>query len=342
MKQMHKPTALLLAISLFFAVFAFSASAVTTSDLDSAVTAMLGAEGYPNRESAYQTAVDIYNGLTDEEKTQVATLYAKIQEVRAELDSIKTTALEFISLVAEISDVAVGDRMGVIERAENLIIDPTYPGVAEAKEILAQIKESHTLLIENCLAFIDAVAAVEQLSAEEYIELKAAIAEAKQYLTLINQSYPGVSGAYISLTSIISELNEKERYTESVVKRIKDFIKEETYIEKTVIKNEIDNLLRSDKYLPDYEGLTEELLSQMKATEEYMGQCVINATLFILMVDEVATAENYRAALIACYPYIEGVDFTVDGAGAAKQSFDEMVTEYNEVVNLANSFMSGK
>ncbi len=342
MKSMRKITAMLMAMSLILAVFTFSASAAGVDDLNTAVAQMSIAEGYSNRQAAALNAMDIYNGLDDAEKEQVAHLYLKIQETIAELDEIKAMADEFIMLVATISDVAVGDIMGVIERAEVLVVDQTYPGITEAKQSLAELKAAHLLLVENCLLFIDAVAVAEQLSIEEYLELKAAVAEAEKYISSINQSYPGVSGAYLSYTFIISEINTKERYTEGIVSRINAMINAETYIEKLTIQNEIANLIRDDNYLPDYAGLTEELLLQMAETEEYMGQCVINATRFILMVDAVATAENYRGALIACYPYLEGVDLTVDGAEAAKDSFDEMVEEYNEVASYCNSLMSGK
>lgn len=342
MKSMRKITAMLLALSLLITVFAFSASAAGVDDLNTAVAQMMSAEGYSDRESAYLAAVAIYNGLDEREKEQVASLYLKIVETRAELENIKANAEDFIILVATISDVAVGDRMDVIDSAEAFVVDDTYPGVREAKETLANLKAAHLLLVENCILFIDAVAVAEEISIEEYTELKAAVAEVEKYISSINQSYPGVSGAYLSYTFIISEINTKERYTKGVVDRINAMINAETYIEKLTIQNEISNLIRDDNFLPDYEGLTEELLIKMAETEEYMRECVIGATAFILMVDAVATAENYRGALIACYPYLEGVDLTVDGAEAAKDSFDEMVEEYNEVVTYCNHFMSGK
>ena len=342
MKSMRKMTALLLTVSLLLATFVFSAGAVGAQDLNGAVEQMLSAEGYASLSVAYQNALDIYNGLDDDEKREAAPLYQKILEAEAELEQISDKALEFIDLVATISDVAVGDKMGVIERAQNLAVDLTYPGVVKAKETLAELKATHTLLVENCLAFIDAVSYAEQFSTEEYIELKAAIAEAEKYKAYIDQAYPGVSGAYFSFTDIVSGIVTRERYTQSVVDKINKLLDAETYIERATIKNEIARLIKDENYLPDYEGLTEDLLLRMAEVEESLGVCVQIATRFMLMVDAVYTADNYRGALIACYPYMEGVDFTVDGAEAAKSSFDAMVEEYNEVANYCNSFMSGK
>lgn len=342
MKSMRKLIAMLIALSLIFAMLCSSASAAGVTDLDSAVSDMRSAEGYSDRLTALNNAVDIYDSLPLSEKEEAADLYLEILEVKAELENIKAEAVKFIELVATISDVAVGDRMNVIEYIEALVVDQTYPGVLDAMESLLDIKASHIELVENCLLFIDAVSVVEMYSTEEYLELKEAIAEAERYLSLINKAYPGVVGAFDSYTSIVSMLNLKEKYTEGVVNRIEAMISAETYAEKLLIKNEIANLLRSDNYLPDYEGMTDQLLDRMAETEEYMGQCVIKATRFILMVDAVAGSQNYRGALIACYPYLEGVDITVDGAEAAMDSFDEMVEEYNEAVSFCNSFMSGK
>lgn len=344
MKSVRKITALLLTLSIIFLAFSFSASAASLEDLESAVALMRAVEGYSNREMALLNAIEIFDSLDDAEKErgEAIVLYYAISNEREELDEIKDKAIEFIELVATVSDVAVGDKMVVIERIEAIEVDETYPGVAEAIETLLSIKAAHIELVENCLLFIDAVSVVEMYSTEEYLELKEAIAEAERYLSLINKDYPGVVGAFDSYTSIVSMLNLKEKYTQGVVNRIEAMISAETYAEKLLIKNEIANLLRSDNYLPDYEGLTDQLLDRMAETEEYMGQCVIKATRFILMVEAVAGSQNYRGALIACYPYLEGVDITVDGAEAAMDSFDEMVEEYNEAVSFCNSFMSGK
>ena len=127
MKSMRKAIAILLAISLTFLASVFSVSAASVDELDSAVSEMLSAEGYSDRLTAFLGAMAIYNGLTDGEKTEAASLYAEMLELKSELDNIKEKADEFIELVATIADVTVGDRVGVIQRAEGLVVDQTYP-----------------------------------------------------------------------------------------------------------------------------------------------------------------------------------------------------------------------
>ena len=127
MKSVRKITALLLTLSIIFLAFCFSASAASLEDLESAVALMRAVEGYSNREMALLNAIEIFDSLDDAEKErgEAIVLYYAISNEREELDEIKDKAIEFIELVATVSDVAVGDKMVVIERIEAIEVDET-------------------------------------------------------------------------------------------------------------------------------------------------------------------------------------------------------------------------
>ncbi len=344
MKHSTRCMAFLLVVSLMLGLLCFSAVGAGLEGFEDKVSTMLSATTYPEKKTAYTEALAIYEGLSAEEKNEVKTLELEMQRMGIELENIEKAAEAFDAQVRGISDIAIGDRMVAIESAEakaNAEIDPTHPIAFEALKLLAEMKSELEETIENCLDFMSAVSDAEQLDVENYIELREALDLAATYLDVIDTGYPGVSGAYSSYSSMSSELGIKERYTAGVLAKVNEMINAKEYATRRMLKNEIDNLLVSESFIPDYEGM-QQALATMAEVEEEMKACVIKATRFILAVEAVATADNYREALIGCYAFIEGVDFTVDGAAAAKASFDGMVNAYNSSVRYCNSFMSGK
>ena len=342
MKRSTRFLALLLSVSLLLGLFCFNAAAVTTDAYRAAIAELDNATTYTEKWEAYDEANRIYLELTEEQQAEVSGLYAGMEKIGVILRRTDLDAQSFVAQVNGISDIVIGDRMAAIEGAEAKAseLDTTHPDIAAALVALAAMKSELEDTIDKCFAFMEAVSAAEQLDLESYTELRAKLDLAASYLDFIDRGYPGVTGAYNSYSSMSSQLAIKEKYTSGVLDKVNEMINAQEYSIRKMLKNEIDNLLISEHYIPDYEGM-QEALAEMAQVEEQMKECVVKATRFILAVEAVATAENYREALIGCYAFIEGVDFTVDGAGAAKESFDNMVDTYNSSVRYCNSFMSG-
>ena len=209
--------------------------------------------------------------------------------------------------------------------------------IADAYLVFAEKKEKTDFTIEACDLFTDFVSeAATCYIQNDYPGTRLNLDGAAEYLPVIPNGDPYVSGAYSEYMGIISALRPQEMICESFCTYAKQAAEATTYEE---IERHLKNARNAERNIT-IEGFIgeDEAYANIAAAEAAQKAKKTAALVFISKVQLIKhdDLESFRAAIKA----LEGVDVTTEGVEALMDKLDSYIDSYNEKVKAANAVLT--
>ena len=248
-------------------------------------------------------------------------------------------AESFINAVNNISQktsLAEREMAIALARSEEVYFDDeSFEGVSEA---LAKLAEEERLLEEQiayCLEFCDLVDAASALDdIEDYLELKALIEQAREYLDIIDTTYIGVPGAMNIFGNVKVAVLKKEQKVQTYLGFVTAMSEAKEYSEKHSAYKEAQMIASARDFLythPDVYAAE----AAFREADAYFSDCALVAAMFAEAVDNIGSADVTYEAINDAFVIYVGMDKTYPSSYIGE--FETIVEEYNSTAEKINS-----
>lgn len=308
-------------------------------ELDRLVDSMDADACYADRLALYGQAMDIYDGLGDEDKLAAADSYARLLAEGEALSALSVRAEAFLALVAEMDDcISIHDKANIVNSAlkeDTVFRDGSYPGITKALDKIDGV----LLSVEASMAFIDAVGELMNIDIEDYAEITYYLNLANSYKHNVDVTYQGVSMADSAYGDIKSEIQKREAHTAEFVSIAMELELYPTYRDKKLVLAELERYMADEEFEDECNGV-DEAMAMIKAARDYMQEAIYASNGFILAVEAIDWVNAPFEGMLAAYLLFVSIDTTVDGISDTLDSFENAVDSYNDGVKLINQINS--